>query len=351
MEGNISQTQRIEYIDAMRGFTMILVVLHHVSLLAFGRNSVIDEWLVEFRMPLFFFVSGFVLYKSARKWNLKECVSFLKRKIGVQIISPFIFFCIYVYLYDRNLIDSFLEPGKAGYWFTFMLFVYYIMYIMVQMLLNRLRICELYKDAILVLLGFCVFLGSYIFQFLYLERGVIIMGFIGGAHLKFFLFFIMGVLVKKYFRNFENALDSSWLIPIITSLYFLLNIFSEPINAHGGVFRISFILLTAFTGIVMVFSFFRRYQEHFSKDRLMGKVFQTIGRRTLDIYLLHYFFIPYSLFEVFPLFLKYELPIIELVCSFLVASVVIAFCLLISAVLRINPNLAHFLFGAKKVVK
>ena len=48
-------TQRIEYIDAMRGFTMILVVLHHVSLMAFGRNSVTDEWLVEFRMPLFFF--------------------------------------------------------------------------------------------------------------------------------------------------------------------------------------------------------------------------------------------------------------------------------------------------------
>ena len=34
-------TQRIEYIDAMKGFSIILVVLHHVSLMAFGRNSAI----------------------------------------------------------------------------------------------------------------------------------------------------------------------------------------------------------------------------------------------------------------------------------------------------------------------
>ena len=98
MEKILKSTSRIEYIDAMRGFTMILVVLHHVSLMAFGRNSVIDEWLMEFRMPLFFFVSGFVLYKSTRIWNLKECFSFLKRKIGVQILSPLVFFCIYIYI-------------------------------------------------------------------------------------------------------------------------------------------------------------------------------------------------------------------------------------------------------------
>ena len=80
----------------------------------------------------------------------------------------------------------------------------------------------------------------------------------------------------------------------------------------------------------------------------MGKTLQTIGRRTLDIYLLHYFFIPYSLSAVFPLFLKSELPIIEVACSLVITSLVIAICLLVSAVLRVSPDLAHLLFGAKK---
>ena len=98
----------------------------------------------------------------------------------------------------------------------------------------------------------------------------------------------------------------------------------------------------------MVFSFFRKYQEQLTKDKLLGRVLQTIGRRTLDIYLLHYFFIPYQLSDVFPLFQKCNLPIVELACSLVVTSLVIAFCLLTSVTLRISPELAHFLFGAKK---
>lgn len=341
-------TQRIEYIDAMRGFTMILVVLHHVSLMAFGRNSVTDEWLVEFRMPLFFFVSGFVLYKSARQWNMKEYFTFLRRKLDVQILSPIIFFCIYVYIYNRGLLGSLIDPNKSGYWFTFMLFAYYVMYIAIQMLLDKLLQNEAKKDGLLILTGCSVFIGAYGLQYLYLEKDMVIMGFIGGAHYKYFLFFIGGVLVRKYFCSFEKVLDSSYFLPFCISLYFLLNIFSVPINIGGGFYRIFFILSTAITGIVVVFSFFRRYQGQFSKDKLLGKTLQKIGRRTLDIYLLHYFFIPYQLSDVFPLYLKYNLPVVELACSLVVTSLVIACCLLISATLRISPELASFLFGAKK---
>ena len=49
-------TQRIEYIDAMRGFAMLIVVLHHISLMCLGIDSVFEKWAYEFRMPLFFFI-------------------------------------------------------------------------------------------------------------------------------------------------------------------------------------------------------------------------------------------------------------------------------------------------------
>ena len=342
-------TQRVEYIDAMRGFTMILVVLHHISLMAFGRNSAIDEWYVTFVMPLFFFVSGFVLYKSTYNWNFKNSITFLKKKVWPLILSPFIFFLIYIHVYDRVFLESLIDPTKAGYWFTFMLFNYYLMYIFIQMLLDKLYIHPLKKDSILILFGFLIYFAGYGISYLYLEEKISIAGFIGGAQCKHFLFFVLGILTKKYFKNFVHILDSALLLPICISLFFLLNIFIKPLE--GALTRFSFVLLTATTGVIIVFSFFRKYQSLVTKDNVLGKILQTIGRRTLDIYLLHYFFIPYRLSEVCPLFQKCNLPIIELACSLTVASFVIAFCLLISAILRISPNLGHLLFGAKKEIR
>ena len=92
-------TKRLEYIDALRGFTMILVVLAHI--INFGyhiTDSTMEEMetfnnlFVRFRMPLFFFISGFVLYKSDRIWDKATRRTFLKKKFMVQIIPTFGFF-------------------------------------------------------------------------------------------------------------------------------------------------------------------------------------------------------------------------------------------------------------------
>lgn len=93
-------TKRIEYIDSLRGFTMILVVLNHVAAYCLGINTAegsVHFYLMQFRMPLFFFISGFVLYKKDFKWNIKNSLEFINKKIFVQIISPFVFYLIYIY--------------------------------------------------------------------------------------------------------------------------------------------------------------------------------------------------------------------------------------------------------------
>lgn len=61
-------SRRLEYVDAMRGFTILFVVFHHLVLFGAGletRNYPPDELFVFFRMPVFFFISGFIAYKSA----------------------------------------------------------------------------------------------------------------------------------------------------------------------------------------------------------------------------------------------------------------------------------------------
>ena len=53
--------KRIEYIDAMRGFTMILVVYAHIRFYGYHINDYSDAFsfnslFMLIRMPLFFFV-------------------------------------------------------------------------------------------------------------------------------------------------------------------------------------------------------------------------------------------------------------------------------------------------------
>ena len=74
VELQLNKPARMEWLDAMRGFTMILVVAHHVSTDCFGQDikqSAALSFLVLFRMPLFFFVSGFLAYSSKVEWTLR----------------------------------------------------------------------------------------------------------------------------------------------------------------------------------------------------------------------------------------------------------------------------------------
>ena len=73
---------------------------------------------------------------------------------------------------------------------------------------------------------------------------------------------------------------------------------------------------------------------------------QYTGRRTLDIYLIHYFLIPRNL-SFITIFTDHPMPIIEAAASTLISILIIAVCLLISNIIRLSPWLAHWLFGAK----
>ena len=101
------------------------------------------------------------------------------------------------------------------------------------------------------------------------------------------------------------------------------------------------------TGVFLVLSIFRRYRDELSRAHKTGRVLQFVGRRTLDIYLIHYFFIKSNLTVMFPDFGAMHSPFAEFIVSFLVAVVIIACCLLVSAVIRTSPFMAHFLFGQK----
>ena len=332
---------RIEYIDALRGFTMILVVFQHIATFCWHINSKgisVHDFLLQVRMPMFFFISGFVLYKAGVVWDTRQVISFFRKKIPVQLISPFVFFFVFVHVHGIPLKEAILEPDKIGYWFTYALFFYYVFYAAV-----RFCIRSRWSGLVLLAIGFALYHIALpeVDQIIPLSSQV--KGFLSMPMWRYFLFFVIGTLVREYFPRVEKWLDSLWLLAVCICFYFLVNAFRSNLPYNIPVLDLAITL----SGLVILFSFFRVNRASFSKDKVVGRSLQYIGRRTLDIYLIHHFLIPRNL-DFITVFIDHPMPVIEAAVSLSIALLIVAASLLIGNIIRLSPFLAHWAFGAKK---
>ncbi|MBQ2536154.1 MAG: acyltransferase family protein, partial [Bacteroidaceae bacterium] len=134
-----TKTPRLQWLDAMRGFTMILVVAYHVAQTGFAESEKLSAslpFLVLFRMPLFFFVSGFLAYKASWLWTPQSFATLTWKKIKVQVLPTLVFLGIFLvlrtnYPFDEGFMRAMQTPTKFGYWFTWVLLQMFLIYYLV----------------------------------------------------------------------------------------------------------------------------------------------------------------------------------------------------------------------------
>lgn len=332
--------QRIGYIDALRGFTMFMVVFMHVGTVCWGivgKGISFHDFLGQVRMPMFFFISGFVLYREGVTWNLRHIARFFRKKIPVQLISPFIFFAVFLHISGIPLFEGVMEKYKYGYWFTLVLLEFFVIYAAVRCCVRR----PWYK-VLLVIIGIVLYAccspqmssGNHTVDNLFSLLSV--------QQWRYFIFLVLGALTREHFAAVQDWLDNKWLLAVCIAFYFLVNAFGDVLPVNEKPLR----FLLSLTGLVVLFTFFRNKQALFSGETRLGRVMQYTGRRTLDIYLIHFFLIPRNL-NFITVFTEHPMPIIEAAATALIAILVIAMCLLISNIIRLSPWLARWLFGAK----
>ena len=94
----------------------------------------------------------------------------------------------------------------------------------------------------------------------------------------------------------------------------------------------------------MVFCFFRLSASWLQRIRL-SKPLQYVGTRTLDIYLLHYFFLPRFLLSYADQLQAFNSSVVELVVILCISLLVLGVTLLASYIIRLSPFLGHYLLG------
>ena len=236
---------RIPYIDALRGFAILLVIAGHVIQTLYGTDGLVFRCIYSFHMPLFMFLSGFVSYK-ATTWK-----SVGKRFL--QLIVPF--FCY-------NVIAFFVDSSAGISLREFAVF--------------NLRII-LRPDLGLWFLWVLFFIHT-LFIFWY------------------FIFFSAGVYIRPFSQTKHVGLDqglltgSAVLFPVCVYFFRLQTCITPPLQVLPGIdlepyLSIFYRLWVAALGIVLFYEIFKWTVT--VGTSYCAKILIALGRETLGLYFVH----------------------------------------------------------------
>ena len=341
---------RIGYIDALRGMAIILVVYFHIAAYGFGSYELGHNDIIErFRMPTFFFISGWLFYKTGRIWNRHTIRSIIHKKFMVQIIPTIVFMLLYLTIFDLLDVSSF-GSDKKGYWFTFVLFEYFVIYIMAEAIFNRQdsAMGETRVFVVILILSIAAFYYAKYYTRYATDLGVWkdILGFLSFVKIRHVIFFWFGTFVRRHFERFIQLTNHSYVTAIMIGIFTAIIVWPELLSTEG-IEYIAYVL-AGISGTVICFTYFRIHEKHFSNETWYGRSLQLIGRRTLDIYLIHYFILPYNLVNTDIWLQQTYNNTIFVPMALIQALWVVTFSLIISSLIRVSLLLAKYLFGVKQ---
>lgn len=130
--------KRLDYIDKLRGFAILLVVMGHLYLpyTVQGNSHPVAEMIYSFHMPLFFFISGY-LCEITHKIAMIGYLNFVRKKV-ISLLIPYLFWVVAIsFLFTDKSITTFGDfillfnffPNKL-FWFMPVLFLIMLIYML-----------------------------------------------------------------------------------------------------------------------------------------------------------------------------------------------------------------------------
>ena len=161
----------------------------------------------------------------------------------------------------------------------------------------------------------------------------------------YMIFFLYGNIVRRYWDQAQRVMDSKWFYPIIIVLVIFAALDSLRWHTMRMTRAIIPLTLARLLLLTIVFMYFRHYHQYFTQRTVVGRSLQYIGRRTLDIYLIHYLFLP-DLPTMGSFFSQYRHNfVLDTTLSVVLALMVIGFSCITSNILRVSPFFKKWLFG------
>ena len=279
--------ERIAYIDRLKGFAILLVVIGHVVQFLYCPNNfdtnIVFRFIYSFHMPLFFILSGMVT--KLKLGSVEELCQKVKSRF-LQLVVPFVLWggILSLFIIRQSFFNIFIEPDTS-LWFLLVLFEIYVISIITFFLLGRKSWID---NTQLTFLLLCLFV--------YLEIRIlskISMGLLGlNLVQKYYTYFAIGLLIKEFQIMQKNKVGLDWGL-VISGMLFLIFVYfwyrlpSKVPSDTNGIARIlndfeSYRFLTAICGSTFFLLLFHKF------GNIQDKCLSKLGKTTLSIYILNY---------------------------------------------------------------
>lgn len=187
-------SKRLNYIDQLKGFAILLVVAGHVLEFCLypGKSSFLHDVIYSFHMPLFAFLSGLVFTSLSAKRQVGKKL----QKQSYRLLVPFLTMgMIYAYTIRRN--EGFLlQPYKLGLWYLLFLWQCYIITNIYNVFLLPYVKGKRISNVITDVLWLVIVYGMLKVVMKFCQPDV--SNFIGSVHLiKLYPFFFIGCILKR----------------------------------------------------------------------------------------------------------------------------------------------------------
>ena len=275
---------RYNWIDSLRGFAVILVILGHLP-----TSPELHKYIFSFHMPLFFFISGYLFnqkkYSQAGKFITSRVRSLLFPYFSLTVVSYLIFLLtnyspsdnrfylpyegdfsktIYSTLYASYNFDHFNSVLFNGpLWFLPCLFATSIIFYVLFKLFNKSLNLFVAATVIVSLIGY--YSVNYLSQALPWSIDIALSGV---------AFYSAGYLFRNYFEDKFFKIAKIIIIPLILISLFSINTNITDLNLWKFNENYFTFYLIAFSGILSYMYIFRkigpsRFLEYYGKNSLI----------------------------------------------------------------------------------
>lgn len=311
--------QRLNYIDRLKGFTILFVVMGHLIV----QRDIIYELISSFHMPLFIFLSGYVA-------SSPSSFSIISGKFRKLMFPFFVVGTCHVLFLKASFIHALLSTYKAGYWYLYVLFCFYIFLIPFKW--NKVKGFKgIIIDFIIAIIIFCILLFLHKVTAPNPSNDL----FSIGQFVQYWPFFIIGFFCKKY-DVVRKLYDYNIIYGIALVLY--LTFFIFYINGYAYLYK--FLAIMAITCLIYLF------YSHEHLNNVFENELSRFGKNSLDIYIFHFFLLKTLNIKSFGVWF-YQSENILLESMFLIFfSIILAYiCLCIGKLIRKSRALSFIVYG------
>lgn len=257
-----------------------------------------------------------------------------------MLLPTVLMFLIYVFLYWGNMEElghCALGEYKFGYWFTFALFLMNLLHWGISSIIRRFHSTN--DVCTLLILGIVAF-GLIVLKNWDWEHNEATLARWFSLRLiaMYFPFYLIGMTCKHWQMSFHRFIDNNH---VVASLMIL---FAVGLHQSSGGFWLGMVM--GWLGVMLLYRLCFFYRQQLSETTFIGRQLSMIGRNTLQIYLIHYFFfLGLKLPALGAILDSEELWIVKFVVASLLTVAIVYGCMATTKLVQISSTLSKIVLG------